>query len=102
MRVDSSSCKAPPKPRRSIAPSSRRCWRSPKAGTAVYSTHRPPHLERPLRCMPDNARFADFAMRVGAFHITDRAMKRAQTAIERQLEAGTADDSARRAYLAAV
>jgi len=52
--------------------------------------------------MPDNAGFADFAMRVGAFHITDRAMKRAQTAIERQLDAGTADASARRAYLAAV
>lgn len=52
--------------------------------------------------MPDKGDFAGLATRVGAFHITDRAMKRAQTEIERQLEAGTDDDTARRAYLDAV
>jgi hypothetical protein len=52
--------------------------------------------------MPDNGKFADLATRVGAFHITDRAMKRAQTDIERELGAGTVDENARRAYLQAV
>ena len=52
--------------------------------------------------MQDKGRFADLVMRVGAFHITDKAMKRAQAEIDRQLDAGTDDDTARRAYLAAV
>jgi hypothetical protein len=52
--------------------------------------------------MHDSGTFADFVQRVGAFHITDRAMKRAQTDMERVLGAGTVDDDARRAYLAAV
>ncbi len=52
--------------------------------------------------MQDKGRFADLAMRVGSFHITDRAMKHAQTEIERRLDAGTDDESARRAYLGAV
>jgi hypothetical protein len=52
--------------------------------------------------MQDKGGFAGLALRVGAFHITDRAMKRAQRAIEEALEAGTADDGARDAYLASV
>ena len=52
--------------------------------------------------MRNNEKFVDLAQRVGAFHITDRAMKRAQTDIERSLEAGIVDDHARREYLAAV
>ena len=40
--------------------------------------------------------------RVGAFHITDGAMKRAQRAIETALEKGEADAGARRAYRSAV
>ena len=52
--------------------------------------------------MPDKAALADLAARVGAFHITDRAMKRAQTDVERELAAGAVDAAAQRAYLAAV
>jgi hypothetical protein len=52
--------------------------------------------------MPDNVKLADLATRVGAFHITDRAMKRAQSELERELQSGSVDDSSRRAYLAAV
>jgi hypothetical protein len=52
--------------------------------------------------MRDKEAFADLAIRVGAFHITDRAMKRAQAAIERELDAGTIGETSRRAYLAAV
>jgi hypothetical protein len=52
--------------------------------------------------MRDKGKFADLAVRVGAFHITDRAMKRAQTEIEQHLESATVDDAARRSYLAAV
>ena len=52
--------------------------------------------------MRDKGAFADLAMRVGAFHITDRTMKRAQADIERELDAGTVSDAARGAYLAAV
>ena len=43
-----------------------------------------------------------FVARVGAFHITDRAMKRAQTEMEAALEADRADAAARRTYAAAV
>jgi hypothetical protein len=52
--------------------------------------------------MPDNGTFAELAMRVGGFHLTDRAMKRAQTDIERELAAGQVDAASQRAYLAAV
>ena len=52
--------------------------------------------------MRDKGKFADLALRVGEFHITDRAMKRAQETVERALEEGTIDDAARAAYLAAV
>jgi len=52
--------------------------------------------------MPGKERFADLALRVGCFHISDRAMKRAQQRIEEALDAGTADRSTRSAYLAAV
>lgn len=40
--------------------------------------------------------------RVGAFHVTDPAMRSAQRAIEAAAAAGTPDPSAARAYLAAV
>lgn len=40
--------------------------------------------------------------RVGAFHVTDSAMRGAQRAIEAAAAAGTPDPSATRAYLAAV
>lgn len=52
--------------------------------------------------MPDKVSFADLVGRVGAFHITDRAMKHAQEKIGRALEGGTVDEAARREYLAAV
>ncbi|MBV8155995.1 MAG: hypothetical protein JO029_15940 [Candidatus Eremiobacteraeota bacterium] len=52
--------------------------------------------------MPDNGRFAGLTLRVGAFHITDRAMKRAQESIERALAAGTVEEADRAAYLSAV
>lgn len=52
--------------------------------------------------MRDKEKFVDLTERVGAFHITDRAMKRAQADIERILDAGTDDVAARRTYLAAV
>jgi hypothetical protein len=52
--------------------------------------------------MPDNPGIAQLAVRVGAFHTTDRAMKRAQRAIEEALASGTADDAARRSYLTSV
>jgi hypothetical protein len=52
--------------------------------------------------MPDNKALAELAAHVGAFHITDRAMKRAQQAIETALDAGKVDDASRGAYLIAV
>jgi len=52
--------------------------------------------------MRDKERFVDLVTRVGAFHITDRAMKRAQTDAERALESQGLDDAARRTYLSAV
>lgn len=44
----------------------------------------------------------DLAARVGTFHLTDRAMVRAQRAFERELAAGEPSPAAVQAYLAAV
>ncbi len=52
--------------------------------------------------MPVDAALTDLVARVGAFHITDRAMKNAQHAIEAALAAGSVDDRTRTQYLAAV
>ncbi|MBV8375078.1 MAG: hypothetical protein JO302_06170 [Candidatus Eremiobacteraeota bacterium] len=52
--------------------------------------------------MPDKSPLAQLALRVGNFHITDRAMRRAQDAIEEALDAGNADETAGRAYLDSV
>lgn len=46
--------------------------------------------------------FRELAARVAAFHITDRAMLRAQQAFEVALRAGEPSPAARRAYLTAV
>ncbi|MBV8639458.1 MAG: hypothetical protein JO322_15380 [Candidatus Eremiobacteraeota bacterium] len=46
--------------------------------------------------------FAALVARVGAFHVTDRAMKNAQTVVEEAIRKGTCDDRARAAYLDAV
>jgi hypothetical protein len=50
----------------------------------------------------DGARLAALVAAVGAFHLTDRAMRAAQARIERVLAAGAAGDAETRAYLAAV
>jgi hypothetical protein len=50
----------------------------------------------------DAQRLAALVAAVGAFHLTDRAMRGAQAAIEAALAAGTADERAVRAYLGAV
>jgi len=50
----------------------------------------------------DRARLEALAATVGAFHVTDRAMRGAQDAIERALAAGDVDDVTARAYLDAV
>lgn len=47
-------------------------------------------------------RVAGLAATVGAFHITDRAMRAAQERFTAALRSGSADDRARRAYLDAV
>ncbi|HTJ26951.1 MAG TPA: hypothetical protein VMA36_12395 [Candidatus Limnocylindria bacterium] len=52
--------------------------------------------------MPDAQRLAALVATVGAFHLTDRAMRRAQEAIETALAAGAADERAVRTYLEAV
>jgi hypothetical protein len=49
--------------------------------------------------MPVDAGFADLVSRVGSFHITQRAMKQAQAAIEAEIEKGAVDDARRSAYL---
>lgn len=51
--------------------------------------------------MPDSD-FRTLVARVGAFYITDKAMKSAQKAIEATLAAGEPDEHARAEYLAAV
>jgi hypothetical protein len=50
----------------------------------------------------DGARLAALARAVGAFHVTDRAMRAAQERVERALAAGDAGDATARAYLDAV
>jgi hypothetical protein len=52
--------------------------------------------------MPVDAGLIALASRVGAFHITQRAMKAAQRAMEAAIAAGSVDDSIRAAYLSAV
>jgi hypothetical protein len=52
--------------------------------------------------VPDRERLAALAATVGAFHLTDRAMRAAQERIERELAAGGAGEAAARAYLEAV
>jgi hypothetical protein len=51
--------------------------------------------------MPE-AGFADLVVHVGAFHITDRAMKTAQTEVEAVVRTGAVDEPAQRRYLGAV
>ena len=48
--------------------------------------------------MPADPALRDLVTRVGAFHITDAAMKRAQHAIETALEKGDVDAGAQQAY----
>jgi hypothetical protein len=52
--------------------------------------------------MPADPSLRDLVTRVGAFHITDAAMKRAQRAIESALAKGEVDAGAQRAYHDAV
>jgi hypothetical protein len=47
-------------------------------------------------------RFAALVARVGAFHITDRTMRKAQDAAQAALAKGNVDAGQREAYLAAV
>lgn len=49
--------------------------------------------------MPVDSALLEVATRVGAFHITDRTMKRAQSAIESAIARGGVDNASRAAYL---
>jgi hypothetical protein len=51
--------------------------------------------------MPEDA-FGALVARVGAFHVTDRAMKNAQLKVEESLRNGTLDERGRAEYLEAV
>ncbi len=51
--------------------------------------------------MPVDAGLAELVARVGAFHLTDRAMKRAQRDMEAAIASGSVDDRTRASYLAA-
>ncbi len=51
--------------------------------------------------MPVDAGLAELVARVRAFHLTDRAMKRAQRDMEAAIASGSVDDRVRAAYLAA-
>jgi hypothetical protein len=51
--------------------------------------------------MPVDAALAELVARIGAFHITDRTMKRAQRTIEAAVASGPVPDQARREYVAA-
>jgi hypothetical protein len=50
----------------------------------------------------DRERLAALVASVGAFHVTDRAMRAAQEKMERALTGGTLEEGEVRAYLAAV
>jgi hypothetical protein len=52
--------------------------------------------------MPADPGLRDLVARVGAFHITDAAMKRAQHTIESALEKGEVEAGAQQAYRTAV
>jgi hypothetical protein len=52
--------------------------------------------------MPIDAALLDLVARVGAFHITQRAMKRAQRAMETAIGTGAIEEGLRAGYLAAV
>jgi hypothetical protein len=52
--------------------------------------------------MPVDPRLASLVTRVSAFHITDRAMKRAQSQIEQVVASGDVDANAAAAYVSAV
>ena len=52
--------------------------------------------------MPIDAALLELVARVGAFHITQRAMKRAQRAIEAAIGDGAIDEAMRATYLDAV
>jgi hypothetical protein len=49
--------------------------------------------------MPVDPSLLEVAARVGAFHITDRSMKRAQNAIETAIAKDSVDDPTRAAYI---
>ncbi|MBV9717732.1 MAG: hypothetical protein JOZ77_00235 [Candidatus Eremiobacteraeota bacterium] len=49
--------------------------------------------------MPFDYALLELVKRVGTFHITDRAMKRAQREIETAISTGVLDDGMRTAYL---
>lgn len=51
--------------------------------------------------MPEDA-FSALVARVGAFHVTDRAMKSAQSKVEEAVRTGSIDERARAEYLDAV
>ncbi len=52
--------------------------------------------------MPVDSALLDLVARVGAFHITQRAMSRAQRAMEQAIQNGTIDPAMRAGYLNAV
>jgi hypothetical protein len=52
--------------------------------------------------VPIDERFASLVKRVGELHITDRAMKQAQSEAEERVRAGDPDAHARRKYIEAV
>lgn len=52
--------------------------------------------------MPANDALREFVTRVGAFHITERQMKKAQRAMEAAVDDGAVDDATRAGYLHAV
>jgi hypothetical protein len=52
--------------------------------------------------MPVEPSFAEIVQTVGAFHITDRVMKRAQEEVEAAMRAETLDSAAQSRYLKAV
>lgn len=52
--------------------------------------------------MPIDAGLIDLVARVGAFHITHRAMKHAQRSMEAAIASGSVDDAMRAAYFTEV